>query len=104
MAISSDWKFNNKYQFRSWCVCISADMWAMGAIMAELFTLHPLFPGARYVSEFLFQLHCFGDCTATNLMGLRLFSTCHWSNDPLWSWGGMVKSEGQIVMHCLIMC
>ncbi len=51
MAISSDWKFNNKYQFKSWCVCISADMWAMGAIMAELFTLHPLFPGARYVGR-----------------------------------------------------
>ena len=26
---------------------LSADMWAMGAIMAELFTLRPLFPGAR---------------------------------------------------------
>lgn len=23
-------------------------MWAMGAIMAELFTLRPLFPGSRY--------------------------------------------------------
>lgn len=23
------------------------DMWAMGAIMAELLTLHPLFPGTR---------------------------------------------------------
>jgi hypothetical protein len=27
-------------------------MWAMGEIMAELFTLHLLFPGARYASEF----------------------------------------------------
>ncbi|RZS09650.1 hypothetical protein BHM03_00040757 [Ensete ventricosum] len=25
------------------------DMWAMGAIMAELFTLRPLFPGSRFV-------------------------------------------------------
>jgi len=24
------------------------DMWAMGAIMAELFSLRPLFPGVRY--------------------------------------------------------
>lgn len=24
------------------------DMWAMGAIMAELLTLRPLFPGSRY--------------------------------------------------------
>ncbi len=30
-------------------ICI--DMWAMGAIMTEMFTLHPLFPGARYASE-----------------------------------------------------
>lgn len=28
--------------------CQLADMWAMGAIMAELLTLHPLFPGTRY--------------------------------------------------------
>jgi len=28
--------------------CLGADLWAMGAIMAELFTLRPLFPGARY--------------------------------------------------------
>lgn len=27
------------------------DMWAMGAIMAELFTLRPLFPGARCVAH-----------------------------------------------------
>ncbi|XP_042402081.1 cyclin-dependent kinase F-4-like [Zingiber officinale] len=29
----------------------SVDMWAMGAIMAELFTLRPLFPGASEVDE-----------------------------------------------------
>lgn len=28
-------------------------MWAMGAIMAELFTLRPLFPGARFVPKLL---------------------------------------------------
>lgn len=32
------------------------DMWAMGAIMAELFSLRPLFPGARYVCHHLYQL------------------------------------------------
>lgn len=25
-----------------------SDMWAMGAIIAELFSLRPLFPGSRY--------------------------------------------------------
>lgn len=29
----------------------AVDMWAMGAIMAELFTLHPLFPGSNEVDE-----------------------------------------------------
>ena len=27
------------------------DMWAMGAILAELLSLRPLFPGARYLSN-----------------------------------------------------
>ncbi|CAN1299414.1 Cyclin-dependent kinase F-4 [Linum perenne] len=30
-------------------IFFSADMWAMGAIMAELFSLRPLFPGTRYM-------------------------------------------------------
>ncbi|KAH0457199.1 hypothetical protein IEQ34_015106 [Dendrobium chrysotoxum] len=29
----------------------AVDMWAMGAIMAELFTLHPLFPGSNEADE-----------------------------------------------------
>jgi hypothetical protein len=36
---------------------ICMDMWVMGAIMAELFALHPLFPGASYGSEFAIG-HC----------------------------------------------
>jgi predicted metallopeptidase len=32
---------NNKHKF-------FADMWAIGAILAELFTLTPIFPGERY--------------------------------------------------------
>lgn len=39
------------------------DMWAMGAIMAELLTLRPLFPGSRYICYFLY--------IAFNLMLLR---------------------------------
>lgn len=27
--------------------CFCSDMWAMGAIMAELLSLRPIFPGAR---------------------------------------------------------
>ena len=27
---------------------VSSDLWAMGAIIAELFTLRPLFPGRRF--------------------------------------------------------
>lgn len=33
------------------------DMWAMGAIMAELFTLRPLFPGSRYNCPQAMRLH-----------------------------------------------
>ena len=33
--------------------CEFLDMWAMGAIMAELFTLRPLFPGLRYVRPYI---------------------------------------------------
>lgn len=39
------------------------DMWAMGAIMAELITLRPLFPGTRYVivpfSSLMFHFFCY---------------------------------------------
>lgn len=44
------------------------DMWAMGAIMAELLTLRPLFPGSRYICEaafvasFLKLEECFHIC------------------------------------------
>jgi hypothetical protein len=31
-----------------------SDMWAVGAILAELFTLSPLFPGEKYVLTFTF--------------------------------------------------
>lgn len=33
------------------------DMWAMGAIMAELFTLHPLFPGSSEADE-IYKICC----------------------------------------------
>jgi hypothetical protein len=41
------------FTFLPFCI----DMWGTGAIMAELFTLHPLFPPARYASEFAIG-HC----------------------------------------------
>jgi serine/threonine protein kinase len=31
-----------------------SDMWAVGAILAELFTLSPPFPGEKYVLTFTF--------------------------------------------------
>lgn len=46
---SVDVVLTNDYAFQP------LDMWAMGAIMAELFTLRPLFPGIRYV-YFIFLL------------------------------------------------
>jgi hypothetical protein len=32
----------------AYCLVSLPDMWAMGAIIAELFSLRPLFPGTRY--------------------------------------------------------
>jgi hypothetical protein len=40
---------NNKHKF-------FADMWAIGAILAELFTLTPIFPGERYFYRPIFSL------------------------------------------------
>ena len=35
-----------------------ADMWAIGAILAELFTLTPIFPGERYLKSPMFSHLC----------------------------------------------
>ena len=46
---------NNVYFF-----CVT-DMWAMGAILAELLSLRPLFPGARYLAlQFSLIKQCCG--------------------------------------------
>jgi len=44
-----------------------ADMWAVGAILAELFTLTPLFPGERYILILYFML-LVSHCNNTNVM------------------------------------
>lgn len=47
----------------SYKLTVFLDMWAMGAIMAELITLRPLFPGTRYVivpySSLMFHFPCY---------------------------------------------
>jgi serine/threonine protein kinase len=55
------------------------DMWAIGAIMAELFTLRPLFPGARYVlstSGFVLESILLQEWSSQTL------ERCFWSCDP----------------------
>jgi len=42
-------------------------MWAVGAILAELFTLTPLFPGERYILILYFMLFV-SNCKNTNVM------------------------------------
>ena len=52
-------------------LCLS-DMWAMGAIMAELFTLRPLFPGARYA---LISFHSYSFVALERTKNLRHLMT-----------------------------
>lgn len=42
-------------------------MWAVGAILAELFTLTPLFPGERYISVLYFMLMV-SNCKKSNVI------------------------------------
>lgn len=52
----------------------STDMWAMGAIMAELFTLRPLFPGTRYGFELNNSWQWFSFLWAIQFLVFKLFS------------------------------
>ncbi|PNS97280.1 hypothetical protein POPTR_016G012801v4 [Populus trichocarpa] len=45
--VSTRWYRAPEVMLRSDCYSSKVDMWAMGAIMAELFTLRPLFPGTN---------------------------------------------------------
>ncbi|XP_016207474.1 cyclin-dependent kinase F-4-like isoform X2 [Arachis ipaensis] len=45
--VSTRWYRASEVLLQSYLYSSKVDMWAMGAIMAELFSLRPLFPGAR---------------------------------------------------------
>ncbi|XP_072064819.1 cyclin-dependent kinase F-4-like isoform X2 [Arachis hypogaea] len=45
--VSTRWYRAPEVLLQSYLYSSKVDMWAMGAIMAELFSLRPLFPGAR---------------------------------------------------------
>jgi len=49
--VSTRWYRAPEVLLQSSCYSAAIDMWAMGAIMAELFTLRPLFPGASETDE-----------------------------------------------------
>ncbi|KAG6546398.1 hypothetical protein Mapa_012138 [Marchantia paleacea] len=49
--VSTRWYRAPEVLLQSSCYNAAIDMWAMGAIMAELFTLRPLFPGASEADE-----------------------------------------------------
>ncbi|CAM6040402.1 unnamed protein product [Sphagnum compactum] len=49
--VSTRWYRAPEVLLQSSSYTAAIDMWAMGAIMAELFTLHPLFPGASETDE-----------------------------------------------------
>jgi protein kinase len=49
--VSTRWYRAPEVLLQSPTYCAAIDVWAVGAIMAELFTLRPLFPGASEVDE-----------------------------------------------------
>ncbi|CAM8876293.1 unnamed protein product [Rhodiola kirilowii] len=49
--VSTRWYRAPEVMLQSFTYGPAVDMWAMGAIMAELFTLHPLFPGSCEADE-----------------------------------------------------
>ena len=49
--VSTRWYRAPEVLLRSTYYSAAIDMWAMGAIMAELFTLRPLFPGSSEADE-----------------------------------------------------
>ncbi|TYI91524.1 hypothetical protein E1A91_D03G198600v1 [Gossypium mustelinum] len=49
--VSTRWYRAPEVLLQSYLYTSKVDMWAMGAIMAELFTLHPLFPGTSEADE-----------------------------------------------------
>ncbi|XP_021903077.1 cyclin-dependent kinase F-4 [Carica papaya] len=49
--VSTRWYRAPEVLLQSYLYSLKVDMWAMGAIMAELFTLRPLFPGASEADE-----------------------------------------------------
>ncbi|XP_021599161.1 cyclin-dependent kinase F-4 isoform X2 [Manihot esculenta] len=49
--VSTRWYRAPEVLLQSYLYSSKVDMWAMGAIMAELFTLHPLFPGTSEADE-----------------------------------------------------
>ncbi|KAL8119541.1 cyclin-dependent kinase F-4-like [Apium graveolens] len=57
----------------------AVDMWAMGAIMAELLTLHPLFPGSSEIDEIYKICSVIGSPTGLKWPeGLKLANSIHY--------------------------
>ncbi|KAA3456328.1 cyclin-dependent kinase F-4-like [Gossypium australe] len=55
--VSTRWYRAPEVLLQSYLYTSKVDMWAMGAIMAELFTLHPLFPGTSEADE-IYKICC----------------------------------------------
>ncbi|CAM6102051.1 unnamed protein product [Calypogeia fissa] len=71
--VSTRWYRAPEVLLQSSCYNAAIDMWAMGAIMAELFTLRPLFPGASEADELFKICAVIGTPNVTNWSdGLKL--------------------------------
>ncbi|XP_054780400.1 serine/threonine-protein kinase MHK [Prosopis cineraria] len=55
--VSTRWYRAPEVLLQSPCYTPAVDMWAAGAILAELFTLNPIFPGESEIDQ-LFKIYC----------------------------------------------
>ncbi|CAN8246018.1 unnamed protein product [Cochlearia groenlandica] len=77
--VSTRWYRAPEVLLQSYVYTSKVDMWAMGAIMAELFSLRPLFPGASEADEIYKICSVIGSPTAeTWLEGLNLASVINY--------------------------
>ncbi|QHO01579.1 putative methyltransferase [Arachis hypogaea] len=82
------------------------DMWAVGAIMAELFSLRPLFPGARlfreqYCMTRRVELICFNDKKINRLLDTGRYRNIMDMNAGLGSFAAAIQSPKLWVMNVM---
>lgn len=89
------WRYIGKIvcllSFRFWLLnaWILSDMWAVGAILAELYTSCPIFPGERWSHDLVLNISMSNDCIGFHLpKSFLIHEQWNWSTvqDSLCTW------------------